>query len=229
MLQVGVANELTPTFTSRNFSGTPPVGPATAIESKKAIVSLLTLTAPSSWGALKDSALYVGVDYGPGNAFSHAAAGTINVPAANSHMVDKTHLYVGTTINTGLSGLSFGAAWDTVNNCDALNAFGVEGYASTMAAYVSYKATDKVTINGRAEYARGSAFDNLVVLGKAQEAKILAFTGTVQYDLWGKNVISRLEVRWDTSADGSPMFGGTAGVPTKNNDLMVAANVIYKF
>ena len=44
------------------------------------------------------------------------------------------------------------------------------------------------------------------------------------------NVISRLEFRWDTSADGSPMFGGTVpGVPTKNNELMVAANVIYKF
>ena len=68
-----------------------------------------------------------------------------------------------------------------------------------------------------------------MTLGKAQEAKILAATGTLQYDLWD-NVISRVEVRWDQSADGSPMFGGVGyGPPTKNYEMMVAANVIYKF
>ena len=47
--------------------------------------------------------------------------------------------------------------------------------------------------------------------GLPQEAKVLALTGTVQYDLWA-NVISRLEVRWDTSADGSPHFGGDTAI-----------------
>ena len=220
-LKVGVANELS-TF-NRNFSG----GGFTAIESKKALVSLLSLTAPDSWGSFKGSALYAGLDYGPGNSFNNATAG--------GHMVDKTHLYIGAVVTTPITGLKFGAAWDSVNNSD-LNAFAVEGYASTIAAYASYKATDKLTFNSRAEYAHGSAFDYLVQPSNAEEAKILAFTETIQYDLWA-NVISRLELRWDTSANGSPMFGNTVAniksptgfTASKNNDLMVAANVIYKF
>jgi hypothetical protein len=218
-LKVGVANELSPGF-NRNVSG----GGFTAIESKKALVSLLSLTAPDSWGSLKGSALYAGLDYGPGNSFN----------LAGTHMVDKTHLYFGAVVVTPITGLKFGAAWDSVNNSD-LNAFGAEGYASSMAAYVSYKASDKLTINGRGEYAHGSAFDAIFPnfagypLGLPQEAKVLALTGTVQYDLWA-NVISRLEVRWDMSADGSPHFGGTVpATPTKHNELMIAANVIYKF
>jgi len=63
-----------------------------------------------------------------------------------------------------------------------------------------------------------------------QEAKILAATATLDYQMWD-NVTTRLEARWDTSADGSPHFGASNafGAPTKNNELMVAANVIYKF
>ena len=40
----------------------------TTIESKKALVSLLTLTAPDSWGGWKGSMLYAGIDYGAGYA-----------------------------------------------------------------------------------------------------------------------------------------------------------------
>ena len=59
--------------------------------------------------------------------------------------------------------------------------------------------------------------------------KILSTTGTVQYDLW-KNVISRLELRWDHSLSGRNAFGGTvAGQPDQKNAWMLAANVIYKF
>jgi hypothetical protein len=62
--------------------------------------------------------------------------------------------------------------------------------------------------------------------------KVLAATGTVQYDLWA-NVISRLEIRWDHAANGSEAFGGTGAlgtvVPDKKNEVMIAANVIYKF
>jgi hypothetical protein len=225
-LKVGVANELSPGL-NRNVSG----GGFSTIESKKALVSLLTLTAPDSWGSLKGSALYAGLDYGPGNAKQN-----LNGTGVAGHVVDKTHLYVGAVVMTPITGLKFGAAWDSVNNSDIAGLGALEGYADTVAAYVSYN-TGKLTINGRAEYAHGSAFDALfpenaayvLANGLPQEAKVLALTGTVQYDLWA-NVISRLEVRWDTSADGSPHFGGTAfGAPTMNNALMVAANVIYKF
>ena len=62
--------------------------------------------------------------------------------------------------------------------------------------------------------------------------KVLAFTATVQYDLWA-NVISRLELRWDHAADGCEAFGGAGplggAVPDKKNEVMLAANVIYKF
>ena len=61
-------------------------------------------------------------------------------------------------------------------------------------------------------------------------ARVLALTGTLQYDLW-ENVISRLEVRWDHSASGNKLFGANDafGNPTKKNDVMIAANLIYKF
>jgi len=62
---------------------------------------------------------------------------------------------------------------------------------------------------------------------------VLAATGTIQYDLW-KNVLSRLEVRWDHALDSGNAFGGSAPTPVgtdslKRNNFMVAANLIYKF
>jgi len=229
--QVGVADSVT----TIGGNGAPAFGNArgSAIESKKGVVSLLSLTAPDSFGDWKGSALYVGADYGPGLAFDKAGPG--------GHQVDKTHLYVGATINTPVKDLTLGAAWDSVNNMDT---GAVEGAAMTVAGYVSYKITDKITSNARAEYAHGSAFDNLLASDPTrpnggvgingagpQEAKVFALTETIQYDLWA-NVISRLEVRWDSSADGSPHFGATnptTGGPTKNNEITVAANVLYKF
>jgi hypothetical protein len=235
--QVGVVDDLnSPTGIAgnniRNFDG----AHGSAIESKKSIVSLLSLTAPDSWGAIKGSGLYVGLDYGSGNAVEN-----VNGSGVGGHIVDKTHLYVGATINTPVKDLTFGVAWDTVNNMDVVGG-GLEGYASALGVYGSYKITDKLTINGRGEYAHGSAFDAILaepVVPLEQEAKVVALTGTLQYDLWANvwaNVISRLEVRWDHSADGTPHFGGTGPVfgggyvaPTKLNDFVVAANFIYKF
>jgi hypothetical protein len=212
-LKVGLANELSPGLGfNRNIDG--PGG--SAIETKKAIVSLITLTAPDSWGALKGSALYAGADYGPGNALNHLGPG--------GHFVDKTHVYLGAVVMTPVTGLKLGAAWDWVLNSDI---GAVQGEASTYAGYISYKLSDKATVNARAEYACGSAFDNMFGQPNgSQVAKVLAFTGTFQYDLWA-NVISRIEARWDTSADGNPTFG-TAAAP-KHNEFTVAANVIYKF
>ena len=69
-------------------------------------------------------------------------------------------------------------------------------------------------------------------------SEVVALTGTVQYDLW-KNVLSRLEIRWDhlagdgdqTGYGGTPAAvgggGGTTG--SKRNNVLIAANVIYKF
>jgi hypothetical protein len=234
-LQLGVANSLDElSINGRNESGAvdPITGTPTTIESKKALVSLLSLTAPDSWGSLKGSMFYVGLDYGPGT----------GVEVGGDHAVDKTHLYVGTTINTPVKGLTFGAAWDSVNNYDNGAASpgsvaagpNLEGYATAIGVYASYALTDKATLNARAEYFHTTIpgftmINPSLANGIPQDEKIIALTGTFQYQLWD-NVTSRLEARWDNSANGYPQFGGTtAGYPDKVNEFMLAANIIYKF
>jgi hypothetical protein len=193
----------------------------TRTESRRGVISLLTLTAPDSWGFLKGSAFYAGIDYGPGA-----------IPGGSDN--NRTELYVGSTVNTPLKGLSLGASWDNISDTDVA---GVDaGNFDAIAGYLSYKFNDKASLNGRAEYANGSALSALetangfngIPVGTLD--KVIAFTGTFEYDLWA-NVISRLEVRWDHNAGGTgPTFGGgTPGVPTKNNEVLIAANVIYKF
>jgi hypothetical protein len=211
-VQVGAADELT---TIGGINARP--------ESRRAVVSLLTLTAPDSWGFLKGSALYGGVDYGPG---ASSIAGTGGG--------DTTEFYVGATVNTPVKDLTLGAAWDNISDVDVAG-FDA-GNFNSIAGYISYKITDKATVSGRAEYADGSALSaaealqNGLPFGTGTLNKVLAFTGTFEYDLWA-NVMSRLEVRWDHNAGGGgSAFGGEVlGAPTKNNEVMIAANVIYKF
>jgi hypothetical protein len=243
-LQAGGADTVTTTSYSVNDRVTTPG--ATPIESKKAFVSLATLTAPDSFGAFKGSALYAGFDHGQG---------------ASSH--DKSEIYVGATINTPVKDLTFGASWDAIfhNDVPSYNVpfyttYGDmdQGYFQAIAGYVSYKLTEKLSINGRVEYADGptlgawadsfngeaSYYDGGDPYVPNKLDKVLALTGTLQYDLWA-NVISRLEIRWDHAANGADAFGGVGapgensetgaatGVATKKNEVMVAANVIYKF
>ena len=65
-------------------------------------------------------------------------------------------------------------------------------------------------------------------------SEVLAFTGTVQYDMW-KNVISRLEFRWDHQAGDNNMtgYGGdladASSGNNKRNAYLLALNLIYKF
>jgi hypothetical protein len=227
MLDLGVAN--TVTTGPINFR-------STRAESKKAIVSLLSFTAPTNWGSFGGSTLAVGLDHGPG-ALTH----------------DRTHFYAGGTVNTPLKALTVGAAFDSMNHC---NIVGVDnGYMYTVAGYAAFKFTDKASLHLRGEYGHGAGLSFLggtttAVIGAANEGttfnnepftKVIALTGTLQYDIW-LNVISRLEVRWDHAADGSHPFGGTmsptlSGVDgstagptgTRKNDLMVAANLIFIF
>jgi hypothetical protein len=222
-VQVGAADTLTTTSINGRTAGPAVSYPA---ESKKAVVSLVTLTAPTSWGFLGGSALYGGFDHGQG-AFSH----------------DTTEWYAGLTLNTPVKDLSLGASWDSIEHTDVAG-FDA-GYFQAYAGYISYKITDKATINGRAEYADGTPLganaDAINGFGYAGGTpanpltKVFALTGTLQYDLWA-NVISRLEVRWDHDAGGGGgAFGGTTAYGVgpvtdgKLNEVLVAANVIYKF
>jgi hypothetical protein len=205
------------------------------IESKKSVISLLTLTAPDSWGAFKGSAFYAGFDYGEGN-----SGGVNGLDASSGH--DRQEVYIGSTINTPVKDLTFGVSWDWIHHFDVIIPAGgtySERYVDAVALYGAYKVTDKLTLNGRAEYANGPGLTGLLFANDGELPgpggsgnafnKVTALTGTIQYDLWA-NVISRLELRWDHAADGSTPFGGTvSGTGAKKNEVMLAANVIYKF
>jgi hypothetical protein len=239
--QLGVAD----TVETDPFSANARIG----AESKKAYVGAATLTAPDSWGSFKGSTLYAGYEWGQGAQNAPDAAATpIGAQA-------RRELYVGTTINTPIKDFTVGFAYDNVEHLDGYYA-GIDrdaGFFASYAGYASYKLTDKLTLNGRFEYADGASLGYLAdaangipattIGGVAGVAvpnpmnKVLAATGTLQYDLW-ENVVSRLEVRWDHDASGrestdgsSAAFGGTGAgaVPDKLNEIMIAANVIYKF
>ncbi len=110
-----------------------------------------------------------------------------------------------------------------------------DGYVNTIGVYASFQCTEKLSLHARGEWAKFSGSDSLAVAGPAGQiptSEIWAGTLTLQYDLWA-NVLSRLEVRWDhiSSVDG---FGGgtsagSSGVPNKQDEILVAANIIYKF
>jgi len=224
-LQVGVADMVTTGGVNDRSTG------GMVVESKKAVVSLLTLTAPDSWGFLKGSQLYAGIDHGQGAA--NVATDGDSIPGVH----DRTEWYVGTTINTPVTGLTFGGSYDGIEHND-VGGFDT-GYFQAFAGYVSFKLTDKLTVNGRAEYASGYGLGDLTDANEGAAYtpnfnKVLAVTGTLQYDLWA-NVISRLEVRWDHACDSTTPFGASTAnddeglSATKKNEVMVAANVIYKF
>ena len=107
----------------------------------------------------------------------------------------------------------------------------------SIALYASFQATEKLSFHGRAEYITGDVDEpggfNRGALGTGSlyqdvlDNGIYAVTATAQYDLW-RNVISRLEFRWDHAEHGM-LFGGTSGAPSRENAFMLAGNIIYKF
>jgi len=237
-ISAGVAN--TVTTGPINSRGNAPA------ESSKAWIGMVNLTAPESWGAIGGSGLYFGTLYGP---------------SFGSDGHQRWENYAGATIKTPVQGLTLGVAWDDIHKMDV--AGNDTGYNMAVAGYASFKFTDKASLHIRGEYARGAGLGALadaangtggvdssgnVAFGNPLH-KVIAVTGTFQYDLW-QNVISRLEVRWDHAADGSHPFGGTgnsaaqsfdegnlAAAPDqvfnagggKKNEVTVAANFIFKF
>jgi hypothetical protein len=131
---------------------------------------------------------------------------------------------VGTTLNTPVNNLKVGAAFDYAW-LDRLPV-GDTGYQWNIAGYMSLKLSEKLSLHGRGEYYTRTGPDYVEGLLPSRAIEV---TATLQYDLW-KNVISRLEFRWDHSADGTKQFGGeTAGVPERMNQYILALNVIYQF
>jgi len=184
-VSAGVANTFGPSINERShgpYAGGSANSPTTA-EQYKTWMASAALTAPDDWGWVGGSTLYAGV-----------------INGFDSTTVDRqTHYYVGGTLATPVTGLRVGAAFDYL---DAHNFPSDSDSLWSIAGYGSYQATEKLSLHGRAEYLKGETpGDNVALFG---------LTGTVQYDLW-ENVISRLEIRWDTCLE-SPgtkkMFGG---------------------
>jgi Putative beta-barrel porin-2, OmpL-like. bbp2 len=209
---VAVVDTFGPKINERAF-------PARA-ESYKTYMGSVTLTAPKSWGFLSGAAL-TGVVM---NGFNSGASG--------GNGADQTSWYIGGTLNTPLKGFKVGASYDYAGV--STQPLSSANYANAMAVYASYQATEKLSLHARAEYASSDALTaaGTPLLGAR---KVFATTATLQYDLW-KNVLSRVEFRWDHAADGSEAYGGTpvAGSTTpvpgaKKDSFILLANISYKF
>jgi hypothetical protein len=186
-------------------------------EDRKAFLGSLTITLPEDAGMFAGSSVYAGIVYGDSTS---AATGGVVGPETTSY-------YLGTTLTTGLEGLSVGAALDYRD--DGPNAASMDNYAWTAALYASFAATEKLKLNARAEYAKGSVGTWYAGAGAgysdANNNELGALTVTADYSLWA-NVVTRAEVRWDRNLGGDAIYHET---DADDNAVTVAANFVYKF
>ncbi len=218
---VGIANTFGPTINGRAFisSGNGGVQGPDA-ESYKTYMAAMTFTAPTNMGSFAGSTLTACVI----NGFDSGIGGSGGV---FGNGFNQTSLYVGATIATPISGIKVGACYDyaALNSLPPTDSGLSEssGYANAVAGYLSWQVTEKLSAYGRAEYASSSYASTFGT------RKVVEATATLQYDLW-KNVLSRVEFRWDHSADGSDAYGGTIpGEPTLKNSYILLASLAYKF
>ncbi len=173
------------------------------VESYKAYMAGIVLKAPESLDWLAGSSLYAGI-----------VKGLDSVVRGDA---DPVTYYVGGSLATPWKEVTIGAAYDYLANGSFDGSYG-----NAISAYVNVQATEKLKLNGRFEYATSSG--GVFVPGGINDEKIVGVTGTADYALFA-NVVSRVEVRWDTVVSGSSLraFDGD------KNDVSVALNLIYKF
>ena len=179
--------------------------------------ALVSLTAPKSTGALAGATLnfgYLGGRANTGAGFNSAGPSSYNI-------------YAGASIPLPVTGLSLGLAYDKriVPNIGAVTNNDDDVYG----LYLSYRATKKLTLNLRGEYADlNSAF--FLAAARPPGTEILAGTLTADYALWA-NVVTRLEYRIDHDLSGNgAVFGApVVAAQVRNNAHLFALNVIYKF
>ena len=218
-----VGNTVSPIINSKAHFPFEPNKPKA--ESFKAYSGLVALSAPEDWGFLTGSALYGGVSSG----------------YSNNADWDQTTWYAGVTLNTPLPSLRAGGSYAYLGTTD-FNA-GNDDYANALALYTSFQVTEKLSLHARGEYAwTSSAIYGQIGFIDNGNSEIFALTGTLQYDLW-RNVLSRLEVRWDhlagdgqmTRFGGDPLgvggggSGGSVLNPGDRNHVLLSANIIYQF
>lgn len=214
-VQGGIANTWSAGLNSRAFAPVVPAGVSPKAESFKTYMGSIALTAPESMGFLAGSTLFGGIISGY-DAFSPGG-------------VLKTSSYVGGTVKTPIKNLTVGFAEDYValgqNALDGTSHG--SGYQFASAVYLALAATEKLTFNTRADYFTQSTYlpaaEAAIAPGTGMASRAFALTETVQYNLW-KNVVTRLEFRWDHALDASSPF--STGL---DNVFLVAANIVYKF
>jgi hypothetical protein len=225
-VSAGVANTLSPGINARNTYNAGLVANDNVWH--KTVMGSATFTAPSNWGWASGSAFYAGIVYG-----FNATTGS-GGPGSASQGGNQVNYYVGATLNSPWKEVTFGAAFDFVQNVNGGST--VAGFHANdyiFGLYNTIKATDKLSFNSRAEYWEIDAFGELPGSGSSNEIGSnggVSLTETVQYDLWA-NVTSRLEFRYDhftsNSAIGAVLPTGTFCSQTTSYGLY--ANLIYKF
>lgn len=207
----GIANTYGPIINERAFYD--------RSESYKTYMGSIALTAPESMGFLAGSTLYGGMISG------------FDAPTDFFFGENLVTYYAGATLATPITGLRIGGAFDFV---DVRH---VDGETWAVAAYASFQATEKLSFHARGEYLKDRGdqkffvgFDeDLIDFAPIMPDETLSLTGTIQYDLW-KNVLSRLEVRWDHALTGGGTFGSkTQGEGDDKNAWMLAGNIVYRF
>jgi len=201
------------------------INQSSPIESQKAYLGAIALTAPDSFGWAKGATLNVGVIDAAGlwGGDDEGAPGT-------------TSFYAGVTVPTPLTALKVGAAFDYLDVHNGYSFAHAPGNSSVWVAgaYATYQLNDKTSINLRGEYlANHEGLDYVLDDGDIpSRLNAEELTVTLQYNLWA-NVLSRLEFRWDhaedTKAFGASSTGGEFNEPFRSNDFMLAANLIYQF
>jgi hypothetical protein len=173
----------------------------------KTVMGSVTITAPSNMGFMSGSSFYLGAV----NGFNGAE--------------DQLNVYAGAVLNTPLKELTTGFAFDFVqyqapgyDHADAYN-FGL---------YATYKATDKLSFNGRAEYGWHDYELQTGGVGALGDESWYGITGTVEYDLWA-NVMTRAEVRYETDGSFTAAHRGVSAAGYSTCGLGLYLNVIYKF
>ncbi len=166
--------------------------------SAKTYMAAVSLTAPESLGPLGGTSI---------------TAGMVDGRAGGAGGPDTTQFYVGGDIPTPIENLSLGLAWDHINVDGASD-------SDSVAAYIGYKATEKLGINTRIDYLdQGNANGGGAGVDGGE---FLGTTVTLDYALW-QNVVTRGEWRWDKDLDGAG-FGGA-----RSNNHLLLLNVIYNF
>jgi hypothetical protein len=193
---------------------------------KKTLLGSIVYTAPMSWGWAAGSSIYVGAVYG----FVNSPVGSSSHYGAQSGY--QQNYYFGATVNTPWKQLTTGVAFDYVRNSgggdesgSAFDNFQDITDTYVIGLYVTYKATDKLSINGRAEYVNThftqSASNTSEEFAFESSNDAEEITATVEYDLWA-NVVSRVELRYDHD-------NSYRGDGDHEDALGFYANVIYKW